>query len=521
MAQNEVWLLIGLFAVSIPLVAVARRANVAYPILLVLGGVALGYIPGVPIPHLDPNVVLYIFLPPLLYWQSVTAPIDVMRANAMQIWLLAIGLVLATTLAVGAAVHATIHDFTWPMAFLLGAILSPTDELASAPVLENMKMPRHLVAIVQGESLMNDSAGLIVYGFAVAAVVTGAFSFSHAMLEFVISTAGAVLVGIVLARVAAEAWRLAGDPQLQGVISFLLPFAAYLVASKFSVSGVLAVVAAAFTASRLSPRLLTPAARIQGAGYWETTVFLANALLYLMIGMQVPSLVAHVLQRHSWQSVLLYAGIVNAALLVTRFVWILAQEYIPLFGATSEHERPDWKHALIAGWSGLRGAVSLAAALAIPVAIGGGRALPDRDLIILLTFSVILLTLVAGGLTLPFVVKRLHVGSGGEEAQEDVRRAVVTMSETALAELRKIEGEGNLPREHITRLRRRYQARRQYIEEPPEEAEAVFEAERRLLNAQRDALLSLRDRREIDNTVLREMQRMLDVSEERLERQTP
>ena len=515
--SHELWLLVGLLTVTIPLVALARRVNVSYPVVLVLGGLALGFVPGLPQIRLDPNLVLLIFLPPLLYWEAITAPTDVMRANSGQIWLMAIGLVLATTLTVAAIAHACIAGLTWPMAFVLGAIVAPTDELASAAVLERMRVPRHLIAIVEGESLLNDASSLILYAAAVAAATTGMFSLGPTLLRFVFAAVGAIVVGLLISRLAIEGWRRIKDTQLQGVISFNLPYLTYIVAERFGLSGVLAVVYAGVYANGFTPLVVTPAARTQAAGFWETLVFLANAILFLLVGLQLNALAHSVLLEYSWQTVLWYAFVINATIIVTRFAWIMAQEFIPSIGGSSEHAEPDWKHALIASWSGLRGAVSLAAALAIPVATTTGAHLPGRDMVIFLTFSVILVTLVGGGLSLPYVVRRLHVADGSVEEDADLERGIAGMADAALERIAALERAGQLSGERAASLRRRYQHKRDHAGGHPEDERDGVDAELEIIGAERQALIDMRERGEIDNTVLRRLQRMLDISEERID----
>jgi CPA1 family monovalent cation:H+ antiporter len=258
--------------------------------VLVLGGLVLGFIPGLPQMELDPNLVLIIFLPPLLYWEAINAPTDVMRQNRSQIWVLAFGLVIATAVVVAVISHATISNLSWAMAFVLGAIVAPTDELAAAPVLERMRMPRHLIAIVVGESLLNDASALILYNFSIVAVVTGKFIFGNAVLHFIVAAVGGVAVGLLVGRLAVEAWRRIKDTQLQGIISFELSYLAYLLSDRFALSGVLAVVYGGIYVNRFTPRVLTPASRLRGLGYWESIVFLINAVLFLMVGIQLHGL---------------------------------------------------------------------------------------------------------------------------------------------------------------------------------------------------------------------------------------
>lgn len=516
MEQNEVWIVVGLFSVSLPLIALARRVNVPYPIVLVIGGLILGFIPGLPTVSLDPNLVLVIFLPPLLYWEGVTAPVDVIRANYGQIWVLAIGLVIATTTIVAAVAHSLIAGMSWAMAFVLGAIVAPTDELASAPVLERLGLPRHLIAIVEGESLLNDASSLILYAAAVAVVVGGAFNFGSAALEFVIAAVGGVIVGVVVARLAVEGWRRMPEPELQGIVSITAPYLAFSLAGRFGLSSVLATVYTAFVINRFSPRVLTPSARLRGTGFWDLFVLLLNVVLFLMLGMQLHSIAQAVFKEYPPITVAWYALVVNLAVIGVRFAWLLGQEYLPVIGAATEHPSGDWKHALIAGWSGLRGAVSLAAALALPLTTSAGNLLPLRNLVIFLTFSVILVTLVLGGLTLPWIIGLLDVPDAPAEEDKELRRAELGMSKAALLELQTIEAEGNVAPEDLRRFRRRYEHRRKHVDGHPDEEIVVIETERRLIDAERRALIDMRDRGEIDNTVLRRLQHNLDMAEERL-----
>jgi CPA1 family monovalent cation:H+ antiporter len=386
--QNALWIIVGLLGVALPLIALARRANIPYPIVLVAGGLVLGFIPGMPRLALDPNLVLVIFLPPLLYWEAVNAPTDVMRKNWSQIWVLAFGLVVATAVVVAFVAHAAIANLSWAMAFVLGAIVAPTDELAAAPILERMRMPRHLIAIVVGESLLNDATALILYAFAVTAAVTGTFSLGSALLQFVIRAVGGIAVGLIVGRLAIEGWRRIKDTQLQGIISFEISYLAYLFADRFGLSAVLAVVYGGMYVNRYTPRVLTSATRIRSVGYWDTVVFLINAVLFLLVGLQLEELAHNVLLEYSWRTVAFYVLVINLTVVAMRFAWILGVEYLPIIGASSEHSKGDWRHALIASWSGLRGAVSLAAALALPVAIAGGGPLPHRHLVIFLAFTV-------------------------------------------------------------------------------------------------------------------------------------
>jgi Na+/H+ antiporter len=512
-------LLVALLVIALPLVALAKRVNISYPIVLVLSGLALGFVPQLPRVRLDPNVVLLIFLPPLLYWEAITASTDVMLENAGQIVLLAVGLVILTTIAVAVIAHAFIPDMPWAVAFVLGAIVSPTDELAAVPVLERFKLPRHVLAIVGGESLLNDATALVIYAVAVTATATGVFRVGHTLLQFVITVIGSIAIGFISGRIAVALWSWIKDRQLQGVISVIVPFLAYFPATHFDLSGVLAVVVAGSYVNHFTPRVLTPASRTQIIGFWNTVVFIANAVLFLVVGLQLHDVAQAAFQSETWQTVAGAALVVNVAIIIVRLIFVVAAEYAPT-AAPADHAAPDWKNALIVGWSGLRGAVSLAAALAIPIMLPNGTRFPHRDLIVFTTFTVILVTLVLGGLTLPVIVKALRI-VGDTEERDEFRLAVLRSSEAALTRIDELEREHRIDAPHAATLRKQYEHKRD-IQVNHDDAEQAAEharhadAEREVIAAQRKALIALRERGEIDNVVLRRVQQTLDLAASRL-----
>jgi CPA1 family monovalent cation:H+ antiporter len=517
-ANSVIGILVALVVTTIPLVALARRVNISYPIVLVVAGLFLGFVPGLPKIQLDPDIVLLIFLPPLLYWASITAPTDVMLENAGQIGVLAIGLVIATTVAVAVVAHAIIPGLPWAAAFVLGAIVSPTDELAAIPVLEHFRLPRHVIAIIDGESLLNDATALVIYATAIGVVTNGVFQPGLTLLRFGMTVIGSLAVGYLAGRFVVELWRRIKDPQLQGAISVVLPFLAYLPAQRFGLSGVLAVVTAGVYVNRLTPVVVQPVARMGIVGFFDTLVFLANTVLFLVVGLQLHAVANATFARHSWPLVIGYAVAVNAIVIIVRVALAVLAEYAPT-SAPADHAAPDWKHALIVAWSGLRGAVSLAAALAIPLALPNGAPFPDRDLIIFVTFSVILVTLVGGGLTLPAVVRRLHVASDTEE-RDELRLALIRSAEAALVRIDELESEGRIDFAHADALRRKFEHSRD-LHRAGEDQHAVDhatrhrDAEREVIAAQREAIIELRERGEIDNVVLRRVQADLDLAASR------
>ena len=511
MIDFQAGLLIALLALAVPLVARAKRINVPYPIALVLGGIALEFVPGLPKVELDPNLVLLIFLPPLLYWESITAPTDIMFENARHIALLAVGLVIVTTDIVAALTHALVPGMSWGVAFVLGAIISPTDELAAIPVLEHFRLPRHVIAIVDGESLLNDATALVIYATALTVVMTGQFNGASMALHFVVL--GSIALGFASGVLAIFMWRRIKDSELQGVISLVLPFFAYFPAHYFQLSGVLAVVTTGIYTSRLTARILTPASRRRTTGFWNTLVFVANAVLFFVIGLQLHSVARDAFKADPWQFVLGTSIAVNVVILIVRFIFVMIAEYAPI-AAPPDHAAPNWRHALVVAWSGLRGAISLAAALAIPLALPDGADFPHRNLIIFVTFTVILVTLIGGGLTLPALVGSLTI-EGGTEEKDETRAALIKTSEAALRRIDELEREGGLDTVHAQTMREKFQHRQavQQKGEPERVAhrDRFFEAEGEVIAAQREALIDMRDRGDIDNVVFRTLQAQLDM----------
>jgi monovalent cation/hydrogen antiporter len=324
-----------------------------------------------------------------------------------------------------------------------------------------------------------------------------------------------VVVGLVCAWAAIQTWRRVRDPELQGLVAFTLPFLTYTLATRFGLSGVLAVVTAGIVANRRTPFVLLPSARLRGAGFYESTVFLANTILFLLLGLQLHQIATAVLQTTSWPTLIAAALVLNLAVIVVRFAWFVLLEYVPWFGGEGRYSEPSVRRALVASWAGVRGAVSLAAALAIPAVAAGGVPVPQRELVIFLTFSVILVTLVGGGLTLPWLVRALKIPADDDEESEELAAALTAMSQAAEARLDALEREGRISAADKALLLKHYASRRRLPGAPvDEEDRRRFAAEREVLRAEREALARLRDDREIDNTVVRRIVRSLDVADE-------
>src|SRR5918911_570258 len=410
--------LIFLLGAAALLAQLARILKVPYPVFLVLGGLAIGPAPGLPALKIPPEVIFLVFLPPLLNYAAFFSSPRELRAHLRPIALLAIGLVLFTMAAIALVAHFLI-GMPWAVAFALGAILAPTDPVAAQAVFSRLGVPGRVGTIVEGESLVNDGTGLVAYRIAVAVVVTGAFSIWEAGLNFLLVSGGGLLVGLVLGWAVLPLWARVRDPAIFIALSLLTAYAVYVLAEQvLHVSGILAVVSYGLYRGRRDPWLFPDAStRIQNISFWNMLVFLLESLLFVLVGQQLPAILEG-LSEYSVAQVLIYAALVYAALLGTRFSWFFTTPYLhPVFDRLlrNRYLRAPWQERLVMVWSGMRGAVSLAAALAVPLVTDTGEAFPGRNLILFLTFSAILGTLVLQGLTLGPLIGWLRL-EGDEEA---------------------------------------------------------------------------------------------------------
>jgi Na+/H+ antiporter len=493
----------ALLVMTITLVALGHRWRLPYPIVLVLGGLAVGFVGNVPRFHVAPEVMLALFLPPLLYWEAVSAPTHAMRRNASWLASLAVGLVFVTAWAVAAAMHAILPTMSWAVALTLGAIVAPTDSVAPAAILERLGISPNIVAIVTGESLLNDAAALALFGVALGSVSSGTLAPGAPMLHFLVGAAGALAVGLAAGWLAVAAWRAIRDSQLQGLISIALPFVAFLPAQRLGLSGVLAVVSAGLYVNRWIPVVMLPGARLMSYGYWETLVFVTNALIFVLVGIELRDALP-ALGRYPLPTIVAAVVLANAAVIVTRFAFVLLAR-----------SRIGRKQRIVVAWSGLRGGVSLAIALSIPQTLPNGTPFPYRALIVSITFSVILVTLVGGGLTLPLAIRRLGIERDDEESRDE-RRALLATTRAALRRLEQLERNGTVDADLARTLRARYLERERRTQQPDDcagDVEQRLAAEHELFEAERRVLVELRRDGEIDNVTLRRLQLSVDLSE--------
>src|SRR5215210_2282841 len=519
-------LLAALLAAALLLLAVSQFVRVPYPILLVLGGVGIGFVPGAPHVELSPDLVLVAVLPPLLYGGAFFTSLRELRASMRAIGLLAVGLVLVTMVAVAVVAHMAIPGLGWPGAFVLGALVSPTDPTAAAAIAERLGLPPRLVALIEGESLVNDGTALVAYRFAVAAVVTGSFSLFEASWQFVLNVVGGIAIGLAVGYLIRQLRRRIDNSPVEITIALLSGYFGYLPAQAAGVSGVLAAVTVGIYMGWHTPELTTAQTRLQGEAVWEIVFLLLNGLLFALVGLQLPSVLDALSGRSTW-SLIGYAALVSAVVVAARFAWLLATYLAAVLSRRIREDdpAPSWREKAVVAWSGMRGAVSLAAALSLPLTVEAGTAFPDRDLIIFLTFGVILATLVVQGLTLPGLIHVLRLEDDGLAEKEEAK-ARIRAAEAAVERLEELVDEEWVREDTAERIRGLYGFRQERFRSrfDPEADGAADDRSRdyqrlrrELLEAERRAVQDLRREGRIDDAVMRRVVRDLDLEEARLE----
>ncbi len=507
---------------------VARKIRLPYPVLMVVSGLALGLIPGLPRVTFAPELVLPIFLPPLLFPAAFLTSWHDFRSNLRPIFLLAVGLVLVTMAAVAWVAHSFISDLSWPAAFVLGAIVSTPDAIAATSVFKSLEVPRRIVTVLEGESLVNDAVALVAYRFGVAAVVTGSFSPSAVAVQLPSVAIGGVAIGGLVGLGVDWILRRLDDPPVQITISLLAPFMAYLGAERLDCSGALAVVTAGVFIGWRLPRMITARTRLELASFWQMLVYLLNGIIFIFIGLQLPQ-VMDGLGHKSWGNLIFEAGVVSATVVGVRLLWIFPSAYVPRFLVAKILARdpyPDWRHLAIIGWAGMRGVDSLATALALPFVTAVGAPFPGRDTIIFVSFAVILVTLVAQGLTLPFLIRVLNVkGDGKADCEEHIAR--VSANQAALAYLENLAESDPESGAQLSLLQAQYHERLAQLETSDDAAASeAGEVDRPsspfhqyalgALKVEHETLIDLRNKHRINDETLRVVERDVDLAEARL-----
>jgi Na+/H+ antiporter len=518
-AHDDLQLLILLAALA-AMLAAAAVWRVPVALLFVMGGLVLGFTPRLPHFQLPPELVLVGILPPLLYSSAFFTGLRDLRANLRPISLLAVGAVVATMCAIAVVSHEWL-GLPWAVGFALGAIVSPTDALAATEVIRRVNAPRRIIAIIEGESLLNDGVALVLYRTAVTAAVVGAFSLWNASWHLVVNVIGGVAVGLGVGYVVRQVRRRVDDAPTEVSLALLSGYLAFLPAAAIGVSGVLAAVTIGVYMGWYTPQLTTGTTRLSGNAFWEITTFLLNALLFALVGLQLHGILDRLGDR-STASLIGDAALVSGTVILVRLAWIPVNVYIPrwLFPSILEHDPyPPWQWPVVIGWAGVRGAVSLAAALALPTDF------PHRDLIVFLTFSVILVTLLGQGLTLPWLLRVLRVEDDGGADREDAKARVMG-AEAALARLEELEQEGWVYSDTAERARGQYTFRANRFrsryhgvdDDGTEDRSRQYQRLRReLLEAERQAVIQLRNEGTITEEVMQRVQRDIDLEDLRLD----
>jgi Na+/H+ antiporter len=518
-------LLVGLLAAVAVVVTLAGRTSIPEPVLLVMAGLAVALVPGLPQVELDPDLTLALFLPPLLYWAALhTNPRD-LRSNLRSIMLLAVGLVLATTAAVAALAHVAL-GLPLGVAVVLGAIVSPPDPVAAVAVANRLGLPRRMVTILEAEGLLNDATALVTYRVAMAAVVAGSFSIVEAGVELVVAAAGGTLVGLAVGWAGSRVLRRVREAAVENTIKLLLPYLAWLAAERVHASGVLAVLACGLLMAR-NWASISSGARLQARQLWDWLVFVLEGLSFVLVGVQLRTVIQGI-EGRSLAELAMAAVAVNLVVIAVRLAWVYPASWLPRRLSASLRERdpfPGWAPVTVVGWAGMRGVVSLALALAVPTQVAGGGAFPQRNLVVFLAFSVIVVTLVGQGLTLPLVVRRLGMAAEDEGPAGDLRRALGRLSQVALDRLDALDPEADgVPAELVDRLRERYRARLAHLDRQRDQGEqdaagAYGELVWELLAAQRAELRRLREEGGVTPEVARRLDHDLDLEEARVDRE--
>jgi Na+/H+ antiporter len=510
------FLMLLLLAIAL-LAQLAGRLNVPYPVFLVYGGLAIALIPGIPQLDLQPDIVFLVFLPPLLYAAAFTASPQDLKAQAGRIGLLAIALVVLTVVVVAGVARVLLPELSWPMAFVLGAVLAPTDPVAATSVFRRTPVPERVAVVVEGEALVNDGIGLTIYRAAVGAATAGAFSLGSAALDFVLVAAGGIAIGLAIGWALTALKRSVQESEIEITLSLFTPYAAYIAAEAIGASGVLAAVAAGVLSGWRSSEVMMPETRVKVRAFWGALAFLLDSLLFVLVGLQLPRILDALAPR-SLGDYVLPALAVAVTVMAVRMAFVLALAAIRARLPDVVEEPLPRGERLVVGWSGMRGAVSLAAALAVPLSADG------RDAVLLVTFATILVTIVVQGLTLPLLVRACGLDRAVREERQE-QEARLQAAEAALRRLDEAGAEDEAPDTTVERLRTTYteHAERAAAElddqgvETEDSSEAYAELRAMTLAAERDAIVQLRRDGKLSSDAARRLQHEIDLAESRLQ----
>ncbi len=514
-------MVILLLAVVLLLTTVAQKLVLPYPILLVIGGLILGVIPGLPTVTLSPDLVFLVFLPPILWAAAYFTSWREFRENLRPISWLAVGLVAATTAAVAVVARAVLPGLGWAEAVALGAIVSPPDAVSATAIGKRLRIPRRVVTILEGESLVNDATALVLYRAAVGAVVGGSFILGETLLQFVLAAVGGVAIGIAVGMVSRWALRAATDSFTEIAITLLAPYLAWVLGEVMHASAVLACVAGGLHVRQHFSAAVAPVTRLQARAVWDLLIFVLNGFIFILIGLQLGAL-RNAIPAGRFGAVLLAGAVVSLTTIVVRLAWVPAAAALPRLMSAALRARdpmPPWPHIFITAWTGMRGIVTLAAALALPVTTAAGAPFPFRAEIILISFAVILATLVLQGLSLTPLIRALHLEEDRGLLEREEMLAREQAASAALGRLDGLAGEDGVRVEHVERLRVHYSRQLQrFAGSGPVDADCSLEAGERFrrlrhetLTAERLTLIQLRNDGTISDEVLHRLEHELDI----------
>lgn len=534
-------IIVFIMAILISLMAVSDRIKIPHPVILMGAGLVIGFTPVLPDLALNPDVVFMLILPPLLYDAAARTSWHEFRTSIRPISALAITLVFFTTVAVAAAAYYLIPGFTWPLAFVLGAIVSPPDAVAASGIIKGLGLNKKVVTILEGESLVNDASALVAYRYAVTAVTTGSFILWKAGLQFLWVAGAGILVGVVVGYLFVLAHKkIQNSSVVETSLTLLSPFVSYIAAEHFHVSGILAVVSAGLIISWRAPEVFTFQTRMRTRVVWDTLVFLLHGFVFILIGLQVPYIIRG-LGNVPFYKILAYGLVISLVTILVRIVWVFAGAYWnQIFKArtadslaTDDNEQ-TWKNVLIVAWTGTRGVISLATALAIPLTLKNGSAFPQRNSIIFLAFMVIFITLVVQGLSLPLLIRWLGLKPQSNVHQEE-KELQLYMARNTL-EFLEHEFSMEVDPKILDRLKEKYSrsiddlskeirmhkvAKRKNDETPVLPADPMVNAQLEIKRFQRELLIRLHKEGEFSDDAIRQIERQMDVSELKLNLQLP
>lgn len=526
-------IIIFLLVVLVVFSAIVERLKIPQSIMLVVAGLVIGFTPQLPDVDLKPDTVFLIFLPPLLFTAAWKLSWHDVKAEKGAVISLSTGLVFFTTVTIATVAHYFVPGFTWQLGFILGAVISPPDAMAAISITKGLSLNKRVTTILEGESLLNDASALVAYRYAILSMVTGGFVVWKASLQFVWIASGGLAIGVIIGWLLLWAQRRIKDNvTLEVALTLLTPYSAYLLAEHFHMSGVLSVVAAGLFVSFRSPEAFSFQTRIQTSSFWNTIEFLLNGFVFILIGMQLPRIIANI-EKKSLIDALGYGALITAVAIVVRILWVFPGAYIPVWLSKKglrDTRKIDWRYVTVISWTGMRGVVSLAAALAIPLTLNNGEEFPQRNMILFITFCVIFFTLVVQGLSLPFLIKLLNISNDDTKQIDEEKKVRRMLALQVVAFIDgKLEVKDNDERV-IRRLRNKYTARVKLaggvhapIEAGQENQTTVTDlymqyanVQKSLLDFERALLVDMHKEDAASSSILKKLQDELDIEESRL-----